>query len=101
MEDFMCQVVPSIRSKAAGVGKRALSGAARRRLVRAVPVLGVAFAAFHAAQKIREKGYVRGAIDVALDLTPVVGRAKAVYEFFRGDIIGPDLDRSATSRPPL
>jgi hypothetical protein len=79
-------------SRAAGIGKRVLTRAAKRRLARAVPVVGVAFAAFHAAQKIRTKGYVRGSIDVALDLTPVVGRAKAIYEFFRGDIIGPDLE---------
>jgi len=79
-------------SRAAGMGKRALTRAARRRLARAVPVVGVAFAVFHAAQKIRAKGHVRGAIDVALDLTPVVGRAKAIYEFFRGDIIGPDVE---------
>jgi hypothetical protein len=82
-------------STVAGMGKRALTRAARRRLARAVPVIGIAFAAFQAAQKIRAKGYVRGAIDVALDLTPVVGRAKAIYEFFRGDIIGPDLDHQA------
>jgi hypothetical protein len=80
----------------AGMGKRVLTRAARRRLARAVPVVGVGFAALHAAQTIRAKGRVRGAIDVALDLTPVVGRAKAIYEFFRGDIIGPDPeDRAA------
>jgi hypothetical protein len=79
-------------STVAGMGKRALTRTAKRRLARAVPVVGVAFAAFHAAQKIRAKGYVRGSIDVALDLTPVVGRAKAIYEFFRGDIIGPDVE---------
>lgn len=79
------------RSKAAAIGKRALTRAARRRLTRALPVVGIAFAAFHAAQKIRTKGYARGALDVALDLTPVVGRAKAIYEYFRGDIIAPEL----------
>ena len=71
-----------------------MTRAAKRRLARAVPVLGVAFAAAHAAQKLRDKGAVRGAIDVALDLTPVVGRAKAIYEFFRGDLIA-DLETRA------
>jgi hypothetical protein len=82
----------SASSRAAEIGKRALTHAARRKLVRAIPVVGIAFAAFHAAQKIRAKGYARGALDVALDMTPVVGRAKAVYEYFRGDIIAPGAE---------
>ncbi|MCR9159970.1 MAG: hypothetical protein ACE37F_32505 [Nannocystaceae bacterium] len=61
----------------------------RRRLARALPVLGVAFAALHAGQKIRRKGWLRGGADAALDVTPYVGRAKALYELFYGDIIAP------------
>jgi hypothetical protein len=78
------------------IGKRALTRTAKRRLARAVPIVGIAFAVAHAAQKIKTKGYVRGGIDVALDLTPVVGRVKAIYEFFRGDLLGPTADERVT-----
>ena len=76
-------------SRFRSVGKRLLAKAAKRGLVKAVPVVGTAFAASGVANRIREKGWVRGGIDAALDLTPVVGRAKALYEFFRGDLIDP------------
>lgn len=62
---------------------------ARRRLGRALPVLGFAFAAYSVFQRVRTKGVGRGGLDALLDLTPVVGRIKAVYEAFAGDIITP------------
>lgn len=71
------------------LAKKATGKLVRRRLARAIPVLGVGFAALHAGQKIRHKGWARGGADAALDLTPYVGRAKALYELFRGDIIPP------------
>lgn len=68
---------------------RLTTRAARRRLARAVPVVGSAVAALQAANTIRRKGWVRGAADVALDLTPYVGRVKAIYELCRGELIPP------------
>lgn len=61
----------------------------RRRLPRFVPVLGAAFAAYAIIQRIRAKGWGRGSLDAALDLTPIVGQVKAVYELFAGDVIAP------------
>lgn len=72
------------------IGKKILTRAAKRKLIKAVPIVGPAFAAYHAMEKIDRKGFVRGGIDAALDLTPVVGRVKAVYEFFSDkDLIRP------------
>ncbi|MDQ3035241.1 MAG: hypothetical protein M3Y87_22735 [Myxococcota bacterium] len=72
---------------------------AKWKLARAIPVLGIVFSAMFVVHKIRTKGARRGGVDAALDMTPVVGRLKAVYEFFRGDIIQPrsDLDAGASA----
>ena len=67
--------------------KKAGTAVVRRKLIRAIPLVGPIFAVFHVAETIREKGPARGGLDAALDLTPVVGRAKALYEAFKGDII--------------
>jgi hypothetical protein len=72
-----------------GVGKKAAVFLATRRLLKAVPILGVGIAAYAGYANVRRKGWVRGGVDTALDLTPVVGRVKALYEFFRGDLIVP------------
>ena len=74
-------------TRAVTLGKRIAVFAATRRLLKAVPLLGPGIAAYAAYANIVRKGWIRGGTDTALDLTPVVGRAKAVYEFFRGDII--------------
>ena len=63
-----------------------------RRLGRAVPVLGAVVALLTVRAAIRRKGFRRGVVDTALDATPVVGTAKAVYEMARGDMI-PDRRR--------
>lgn len=60
---------------------------ATRKLLKAVPVLGAVFAATLAYRKVQEKGLARGAVDTALDLTPIVGRIKALTEIFTGDLI--------------
>lgn len=60
---------------------------ARRRLTRVVPALGLALTAFAVVQRVRAKGVRRGGLDALLDLTPLVGPIKAVYEMFAGDII--------------
>lgn len=80
------------------LAKQAAVRGAKWKLARAIPVLGIVFSAFFVVQKIRAKGARRGGVDAALDLTPVVGRLKAVYEFFRGDIISPPPDRLAGQR---
>lgn len=59
----------------------------KRKLLRAIPLAGVAFSAFYVWRNIQTKGAARGGVDSALDMTPVVGRIKALYEMFRGDII--------------
>lgn len=58
----------------------------RKSLIRAIPVLGTAFAASHVVRSVRAKGARRGGFDAALDLTPIVGTVKAIYESFRGDL---------------
>lgn len=73
--------------------KRLAERNARGRLMRAVPVLGMLVSLFYVVHKLRTKGLRRGGLDVALDLTPGVGRAKAVYESFRGDLIPPPPPR--------
>jgi hypothetical protein len=61
---------------------------ATRRLTRAIPYLGAIVAILTLGSAIRRKGWVRGAIDTALDFTPVVGTAKNMYEVGRGrDVI--------------
>ena len=58
-----------------------------KRLIKPVPVVGTAVAIGLAGCEIRKKGLLRGACDVGLDITPVVGTAKAVIEIFTGDLI--------------
>jgi hypothetical protein len=69
--------------------KKLATRVALRRLVRAVPLLGAVVALVSIRQRVQEKGTARGVLDVALDVTPFVGRAKAVYEIFEGDLIPP------------
>lgn len=69
------------------IAKRLTSRAAMRKLVRATPVLGTAIIVFEARRTIREKGPRRAAADLALDLAPFVGAAKAIYEAIYGDVI--------------
>lgn len=60
-----------------------------RRLLRSVPLLGPSLAAYAGYSNVKRKGWVRGGVDTALDLTPVVGSVKAVVELFRGELIEP------------
>ncbi|HJL16111.1 MAG TPA: hypothetical protein RMH99_10655 [Sandaracinaceae bacterium LLY-WYZ-13_1] len=71
------------------IAKKLASRAAKRKLAKSVPVLGGLFSLLFVAQKIEEKGAKRGSIDAALDFTPVVGRAKALYEIFGDDVVPP------------
>ncbi len=70
--------------------KRAVKAGAwqvAKRLIKPLPVVGSVFAVGLAGYTIKRKGLVRGAVDVALNATPVVGTAKGVVELFTGDII--------------
>jgi hypothetical protein len=55
-----------------------------RKLVRAVPWLGAVVALATLGSAIRRKGWFGGALDTALDFTPVVGTLKNVGEVVRG-----------------
>lgn len=58
-----------------------------KRLIKPVPFIGSALAVGLAAQEVKRKGIVRGAISVGLDVIPFVGTAKNVIEVFTGDLI--------------
>ena len=58
-----------------------------KRLSRSIPLAGTAMVIGMAGNTIRKKGLIRGALDVGLDLVPVVGTAKTVIEIFTGDLI--------------
>jgi hypothetical protein len=65
------------------------------RLSRAVPWIGTAIVLATVGSAMRRKGVVRGAVDCALNATPVVGPMKAVCEVFRGRDFLPDRIRPA------
>lgn len=58
-----------------------------KRLSKSIPLAGTAIVVGLAGNTIRRKGVVRGALDVGLDLIPIVGTAKTVLEIFTGDLI--------------
>ena len=57
---------------------------ATRKLTRAVPYLGAIVAILTLGAAIRRKGWLGGALDTALDFTPVVGTVKNMCEVGRG-----------------
>lgn len=65
-----------------------------KRLIKPIPVVGALFAAGLAGYEIKRKGLLPGALHVGLDVTPVVGTAKNVVEFFTGDLIPDKADRN-------
>jgi hypothetical protein len=70
-----------------GIGRQIGQFASRRatrRLIRAIPWLGAAIALMTLGSAIRRKGWVGGALDTALDFTPVVGTMKNMAEVGRG-----------------
>ncbi len=54
------------------------------KLTRVLPWIGVALALAALVSTMRRKGVLRGALDAALDATPVVGGVKMVAERMRG-----------------
>ena len=97
METLKAQIQKLDADRVRGAGKKVAILVATRGLIKAVPVLGPAVAAFAGYTNVRKKGWIRGGVDTALDLTPMVGRAKAVFEFFRGDLIDPPAERIRSS----
>ena len=57
---------------------------ATRKLTRAIPWVGAVIALMTLGSAIRRKGWVGGALDTALDFTPVVGTMKNMAEVGRG-----------------
>ena len=55
-----------------------------RRLGRAIPWIGTAFAVAALASTVRRKGVMRGTADTALNAVPFVGAVKIFAEMFRG-----------------
>ena len=79
---------------AAGLKRRLLRAGGWRmakRLIKPIPVVGTLLVVGLAGHEIRKKGWLRGAVHVGLDATPVVGTAKGLLEFFTGDLI-PDKE---------
>ena len=60
------------------------------KLTRMVPWVGVVFALAVLASTVRRKGVLRGALDAALDVTPVLGGVKMIAEKIRGRDFIPD-----------
>lgn len=58
-----------------------------KRLSRSVPFAGTVIAVGLAGNSIRRKGLLKGALDVGLDVLPVIGTAKNIVEIFTGDLI--------------
>ena len=61
-----------------------------RRMTRAMPILGVVVAAATLGAAMRRKGFLRGALDTALNAMPFIGAAKNVVEVARGRDFVPD-----------
>jgi len=57
---------------------------ATRKLTRAIPWFGAVIALATLGSAIRRKGWFGGALDTALDFTPMVGTLKNVAEVGRG-----------------
>ena len=82
-----------------GIGRQLRQFATRRatrKLTRAVPWLGAVIALMTLGATMRRKGFLGGALDTALDFTPVVGTMKNVAEVGRGRDFIRDKLRTAT-----
>ena len=61
-----------------------IRGRLLRRLLRSMPWIGAVVAVVAVRTAIRRKGVFGGALDTALDATPVVGAVKNTLEAIRG-----------------
>ena len=85
---------------ATSLGRRVLRAGGWRvakRLIKPIPVVGTVMVIGLAGHEIRKKGWLRGAVHVGLDATPVVGTAKGLLELFTGDLI-PDKEPDGRAR---
>jgi hypothetical protein len=74
---------------------------AAARLSRAVPVVGGLIAVGMLASAVRRKGLARGALDTALNATPLLGGLKLGLETLRGrDLIRETPSRRSSRIPP-
>ena len=84
-----------------GMGRQIKQYATRRatrKLTRALPWLGAVVALLTVGGAIRRKGLFGGALDTALDFTPVVGTLKNMAEVGRGRDFISDKPRPVSSR---
>ena len=72
-----------------------------KRLIKPIPIVGSVFAVGLAGYEIRKKGLIPGCVHVGLDVTPFVGTAKGVVEFFTGDLIPDKAERQKRIKPPI
>ena len=70
----------SMQSQAVQYGQRRLT----RKLSRSMPWIGGLLALLTLGAAIKRKGFFKGALDTALDFTPVVGGVKNLAEAARG-----------------
>lgn len=83
-----------------GVGRQMAQFARRRvtrKLTRAVPWVGGVLALVTLGSAIKRKGWLGGALDTALDFTPVVGTVKNLCEVGRGRDFISDRPRPSTA----
>jgi hypothetical protein len=62
-----------------------------KRLIKPIPIVGSIVALSLAGYEVKQKGLLRGAVHVGLDVTPIIGTAKSLVELFTGDLI-PDRE---------
>jgi hypothetical protein len=70
----------SMRTQVVQYGQRRLT----RKLSRSVPWIGGLLALATVGAAVRRKGFLKGALDTALDFTPFVGGVKNLAEVARG-----------------
>lgn len=58
-----------------------------RKVSKPLPIIGQISAIAGARETLNEKGALLGGIDIALDLIPVVGRMKGLFELFGGELL--------------
>ena len=72
----------------------AVAWSVAKRLLKSTPVVGTALTVGLAGYDIKRKGLVKGAINVALNATPILGTVKGVVEIFSGDLLADKEQRA-------
>jgi len=68
------------------------------RALKVMPVIGFVFILASVPQILRRKGFVFGALAVALDMLPVICLVKAGIEVFTGDLLPDKMETASASR---